>query len=327
MKRLNIIIVILFVLSQLRIIGQDISVKAAFDTSRIYIGDQTNFSITVDQPAGLRLNLPQFHDTLSHNIEILSGPVTDSTSMPDNRLRIISKYLVTSFDSGLYQVKPVYVELKDPNGIKRYYSDYSILQVSRVRLTPPDSSSKIFDIVAPYKAPVTIGEILPWLFLALVVALIIWAIIRYGPKLKKKEQEILKPAVVEAAHIIAFRELKRLQDEELWQKGETKKYYTRLTEILRQYLENRFMVFSMEMTTSETLEALIRTGFRKDENYEKLKSVLVSADLVKFAKYKPDKDENETSFEDAWNFVLVTKKEETSDKSAEPEERRKEVTA
>ena len=227
----------------------------------------------------------------------------------------------------MYQVKPVYAEFKDQTGIKRYYSNYSILQVTRVRMTPPDSASKIFDIVAPYKAPVTFGEILPWLLLGLFAGLIIWAFIRYGPKLKKKETDTFEPVFVEPAHIIAFRELEDLKARELWQKGDTRGYYTRLTEILRQYLENRFRVFSMELTTSETLEALIRTGFRKDENYEMLKSDLNIADLVKFAKYKPDTAENNVSFEKAWNFVMATKEEELPASTGDTEEKREEATA
>jgi hypothetical protein len=76
---------------------------------------------------------------------------------------------------------------------------------------------------------------------------------------------------------------------------------------LRQYLENRYSVYSLELTTSETLEELIRTGFKKDESYNKLKTVLNGADLVKFAKYKPESSENELSFENSWEFISSTK--------------------
>jgi len=327
MRELKILILITVLLLPFKVKGQDISIKAGFDTSLIYIGDQTGFVISVEQPADLKLDFPLLKDTLSPNIEILSGPETDSSKLPDNRLRIIRRYLITSFDSGMYQVKPIYAELKDQTGIKRYYSNYAILQVSRVRITPPDSTSRIFDIVAPYKAPVTFGEILPWILLGLFAGLIIWAFIRYGPKLKKKETDTFEPVFVEPAHMIALRELENLKSQELWQKGDTKGYYTRLAEILRQYLENRFQVFSMELTTSETLEALVRTGFRKGENYELLKSVLNRADLVKFAKYKPDDEENDMSFENAWNFVMATKEDVLPPSDGDTEEKREEATA
>jgi hypothetical protein len=191
-----------------------------------------------------------------------------------------------------------------------------VLEVARVRLTPPDTSAKIFDIAPPYRAPLTLGEILPWILLALLAALIVWAIIKLVRKFKKTKKEVIAPVNVEPAHIIAYRELEKLQGEMLWQKGEAKKYYTRLTEIIRQYLENRFQVYSLELTTSETLEALVKTGFKKNESYIKLKSVLTGADLVKFAKYKPEPIENETSFSNSWDFVSATKViEEVEEKS------------
>jgi hypothetical protein len=61
------------------------------------------------------------------------------------------------------------------------------------------------------------------------------------------------------------------------------------------------------MTTSETLETLIKTGFKKDENYTDLKNILNGSDLVKFAKYKPEPSENELHFEKSWKFIEATK--------------------
>ncbi len=310
MKRQVLLILFLTILPMFLVNGQEISVTASFDTSRILIGDQINFTVVVEQPADVKLSLPVFKDTLVKNIEILSGPATDSIKLSAAKLRITEKYRITSFDSGYYKVDPVYAETKDINGLKRYYSDYSLLEVARVKLTPPDTVTKIFDIVEPYKAPVTLGEILPWILLAVLISAIIWLIIRFLRRFSRSGKEVVTPAVTEPADVIALRELEKLREEKLWQNGETKKYYTRLTEILRQYLENRFQVFSLELTTSETLGELVKTGFKKDQSYNRLKSVLNGADLVKFAKYKPESSENELSFENSWEFVSETKKTE-----------------
>jgi hypothetical protein len=51
--------------------GQDIKIFAAFDTSKIYIGDQIKFKITVDQPTDLSLTILSFKDSLIKDIEIL----------------------------------------------------------------------------------------------------------------------------------------------------------------------------------------------------------------------------------------------------------------
>ena len=301
------ITLIVFISAVLSAEAQDIKVSASFDTARIFIGDQVHYIITIDRPSDIPVSIKTLRDTLCKNVEIVSGPAMDSLVMQDNKLRITRKYLVTSFDSGFYQVPPVYAEIKDASGIKRYYSDYSPLQVMRVKIAPPDTTAKIFDIIKPYRAPITLGEILPWLIIALMAAALAWGVILLFRRFKKNKSVAEPVRNPDPAHLIAFRELEKLKEEQLWQKGELKHYYTRLTEILRQYLENRYGVCSLEMTTSETLEALVKSGFRKDESYALLKIILNGSDLVKFAKYKPDPAENEEHFDNSWKFVENTK--------------------
>ncbi len=287
-------------------LSQDVRVKAYFDSTKIYIGDHVRYIVTFDKPRDLPVALPLFKDTLIKQIEILKGPVIDSLVLNDNYVRIKHEYLVTSFDSGFYQVPPVYAELKSESGIRRFYSDYSWLEVMRVKITPPDTTSPIFDIIDPARVPVTAGEIVQWVLIALLAGLLIWLVIRMIKRRKKGKPsvQIIKPS--EPAHVIAFRELEKLKTEKLWQKGEIKKYYARLTEIIRQYLMNRFSVPALEMTTAETLQALLQAGVSEDESYMKLRKILTEGDLVKFAKYKPEPSENELLLEYAWDYVKST---------------------
>lgn len=296
--------------------AQEISVSASFDTTSIYIGDQTGFTLTVEQPAGLYLAIPEFRDTIMKNIEVLAGPVRDTMQRQGERISITEKYLVTSFDSGSYVISPVYAELPGADGIKRFYSDYSYLRVMRVSLTPPDTATGIFDIIEPYRAPVTTGEILPWALIAAALAVFLWLLVKMARKIRKKEPVSGLPVIKDPPHVIAFRELESLRGEQLWQKGEIKHYYSRLTGILRQYIEDRYGVFSLELTTEETLRALVRTGFRRDPVYELLRSVLTGADLVKFAKYEPSPSENDICFNNAWQFVSETMEKHVEDGSA-----------
>lgn len=307
-----------------RTAGQEVIVTARFDTARILIGDQVNFRLSVEIPAGLDAVIPQFTDTLAKNIEILSGPVIDTTTLTDSRIRINNRYLVTSFYSGQYQISPVFVELRSESIVRRYFSDYSWLEVLRVNIAPADTTAKIFDIVDPFRAPVTAGEIVPWALIGLAVALIGYFLVRFLRRLRLKQRPDDTVISLEPAHIIAFRELEKLREDKLWQKGETKKYYTILTEIVRRYLENRFRVYSMEMTTGETLYALRKTGFPKNESFSRIESVLRGADLVKFARHKPPPDENEAVWENAWAFVSETMEKEQQD---EADQKGKEVIA
>jgi hypothetical protein len=138
----------------------------------------------------------------------------------------------------------------------------------------------------------------------------VWFGLKFLKRFRRSKNEPEIVTIPDPAHIIAFRELEKLRDEKLWQSGEVKMYYTRVTEILRQYLENRFRIWSLELTTRETLDALVKNGFKKDTTYNQLKSILTSADLVKFAKYTPGAEEHESIYQDSWNFVLATKEEQ-----------------
>lgn len=305
MKRI-IIITILFFQYLFIARAQEIQVKAGFDSARIYIGDQIKFTVTVEKPQNLSLSLPAFKDTLTKNIEILKGPVPDSAVLGNGRVRIRHEYLITSFDTGFYQVSPVYAEIRTESGIKRYYSDYSWLEVMRVKISPPDTASAIFDIIDPGKVPLTASEIIPWILIMLAIAGALWLIFRLIKRFKKEKHGELKPVITEPAHVIAFRELEKLRDEKLWQRGEVKPYYSRLTEIIRQYIMNRYSVPALEMTTIETLNALLNNGIKEDESYRKLRTILTGGDLVKFAKYQPEPSENELHFEYAWDYVKST---------------------
>jgi hypothetical protein len=328
--RKGILILLVVHLSVALASAQEVIVSSAFDTSRIYIGDQINYTVTIDKPAGYILSVPVFRDTLFKNIEILKGPSSDTSELKNGQVRIVQKYLVTSFDSGFYQVPPVYAELRTGNSIKRFYSEYTPLEVMRVRIAPPDSSEAIFDIVGPYRAPLTLGEVLPWVLILIVVAAAAWYGYKLFRKLKRPVDQPEAEVIPDPAHVVAFRALEKLKEEQLWQKGEIKQYYTRLSEIVREYLENRYGISSLELTTVETLDKLRKTGFREDDTFRMLRTVLTGSDLVKFAKYFPEAQENELHYNYAWDFVSYTRytgseQEQESAVSAGKKEEGKEV--
>jgi hypothetical protein len=86
--------------------------------------------------------------------------------------------------------------------------------------------------------------------------------------------------------------LNNLEKRELWQKGAIKEYYSELTDIARNYIEEAIDIPAMESTTSELIAGLRKASLKKKmkvspETLENLERVLMQADLVKFAKSKP----------------------------------------
>jgi len=237
---------------------------------------------------------------------VLRRDPRDTTRLADGAMRITDRYLITSFDSGAYVIPPFFAERISGDSIIRYYSDYSSLKVLRPDIVLQDTTDVIFDIVPPRTAPVTFSEVLPWIIIALIASALIYLLARFLPRnpLKRFVKPVPPP---EPAHIIALRELKALREDEFWQKGEVKEYYSRLSDILRRYIDNRYGISSPELTTDETVRMLQRAAVTTPGQMGLVKEVLSLSDMVKFAKYVPDAVMHESAYGNAHRFVEETR--------------------
>ena len=287
--------------------AQTIQVKARFDSTTIMIGDQIKLLIEMEHQADIRVQFPTWKDTLTRKIEIIETYPIDSSRTASGMLRMKQDLLVTSFEGGRHVLPP----LRFPFVANGRTDTISTLPIYLDVLTMPlDSTQNIADIKPIYKMPIGWVDIYPWLLrfglillVAVLIAFAIYAFIR-----RRNNKPIFSaPKPVEPAHITALRELDKLRGEKLWQSHHTKVYYTRLSDIVRTYIEGRFGVTAMEMTSDEILAGLRNTGFEDNNLVSRLRKLFSLADLVKFAKAEPYPDENETSMLDSYLFVNNTK--------------------
>jgi hypothetical protein len=297
--------------------AQVIRVTSAPDTSVILIGDRTGFTVTAEIPAGVSAEMNSAGDTLAGKIVVLRRDPRDTTRLTDGAMRITDRYLITSFDSGTYEIPPFFAERISGDSLIRYLSDYSSLRVLRPDIVLQDTTDVIFDIVPPRTAPVTFSEVLPWIIIVLIASALVYLLARFLPRnpLKRFVKPLPPP---EPAHIIALRELKALRDGELWQKGEIKEYYSRLSDILRRYIDNRYGISSPELTTDETVRMLQRAAVTTTGQMGLVKEVLSLSDMVKFAKYVPEAVVHESAYGNAERFVDETRDPELSQDQEKP---------
>lgn len=109
------------------------------------------------------------------------------------------------------------------------------------------------------------------------------------------------------AHEIALEQLAQLKAKDLIRQGRVKEYYSEISDIIRRYLENRFVIKAPEMTTEEFLSFARDSGKLGGEHKSLLREFLSACDMVKFAKYAPTENEMEAIFGSAENFVQQTK--------------------
>jgi hypothetical protein len=285
---------------------QEITVKSSPDTTSILIGDQIGFTVSATVPKGINAVLDTKADTLAGKIVILGRSARDTSATADGKMTITDRYLITSFDTGYYSIPPFYAEVKSGDSLKRYYSGYSYLEVRRPDIAPQDTTDAIFDIVPPRNAPVTFREILPYLVIAIIAAIVIYLLARFLPR-NPLRRFVRPPVPKEPAHVIALRELARLREEELWQKGEVKEYYSRLSDIIRRYIDDRYGISSPELTTDETVRMLQKAAVTTSGQMTLVKELLSLSDMVKFARYMPREELHEKLFDDAIRFVEMTR--------------------
>ena len=100
--------------------------------------------------------------------------------------------------------------------------------------------------------------------------------------------------------------LEELRQQQLWQQGKVKEYYTELTDTVRVYLEEACGIQSTEMTTDQTLDAFHSSPASGSETEASLRQILQAADMVKFAKSQPQPYQHDLALGQAIDFIKTT---------------------
>ena len=292
--------------------GGNVTFKARLDSATLLMGKTTTLHLEITQDKDARGFFPNEQtDTLNAMVEIAERPQADTISLDNNRIQINRDLIIQSFDSGMWIIKPIpYVV----NGDTAYSNQLSI------KVLPVDVSQMkdIHDIKPVEAVPFSLFDWLPdywwlWLLALLLIGAGIWAYHKYY----KKGINPLKPSKKRLPpYEEAMINLQNLKAAQLWQRGQEKEYFTGLTDILRVYIDRRFGINAVEMTSSQIIDTLKKNEETKAVN-EQLEMILEVADIVKFANARPLADDNEVAYQRAVNFVEATRPVEEPEKEEE----------
>ena len=299
MKRILYFILILFVLPTLH--AQE--VKVATSTKNIKIGEQIEYKISVQAPADAAVVFPEGQTFGA--LEMVKTNPTD-TLKEKGKFRLEKAYYLTQFDEGKYTIPQQKIQISH----KDFYTDSLLVEVHNVAVDtlkqPLYDAKPIAEVTSPSSSHL-------WLWIVLgIVALLLTAAALYFFVFRKKklsaEEERKKLPPFERA----IQDLKDLQNSKYLIESQHKAYYTRLTDIVKEYLEDEVHILAKESTTDELLAKinnLQKTGklYLSTETINNLKRVLQNADLVKFAKSKPSDNNAEYDRETIENVVIKTK--------------------
>jgi len=289
-----------------------ISATLTADSTHILIGDHLNIRLALKHPKSLKVAMPVMKDSIG-NMDFIAASKIDTISEAADEI-YSQTFTVSAFDSGRFHAGPVVVPFKKGNGaIDTLLSNMVMVDVSTL---PVDTMRPFKPLKAPLAVPYSWKEFIPYIIGGiLLILLILIGIILWKKYRKQKPPVAARPVPKDPAHIWARKELKKLEDEKLWQKGEIKIYYSRLTEILRLYLEYRFNWLALESTTEE-IQMAIDNYQMKEKAKDNLLQTLRIADLVKFAKQLPAPDANIKAMESAYKFIDLTEPKEEEPKKS-----------
>lgn len=316
MKRTIYIIVLFIALCASGAKAQNVVLNAEIDTFQMMIGEQTRIKLELSVDTGYKVAMPQPGKELMPGIELLEKKSAIKSVNESRRNVYTDEYLITSFDSTLYNIPPFKVLVDS--------CEYQSNSLALAVYTMPIDTANLQNICGPkdvwdveltweeYRDAVHLGIIV--LFLALALA---WVVVRFVKNKPIIRIVKIKPKV--PSHIAALNKIESIKSDETWRNdGDIKDFYTRLTDALREYMHDRFGFNATEMTTSEILDYL--RVIDSKENISELKEILETADLVKFAKMRPAINENDRNMANAIEYVNVTKNIE--EEKQEPTEKR-----
>lgn len=300
-----------------------VSVEATIDSIEIFIGQQTQVSVRTTAKDGANVVFPAFkpQQMITPGVEVVSHHDSASVQIDNGMTVFTHKYTLTSFDGRLYYLPPFAVKV---NG-KTYKSKSLALKVLEV----PVDTTKLDQFFGPKDVqdnPFAWSDwSLPfWLSVVMLVCMV--AAYWFYLRLRDNKPIIVKMKFVKKLlpHQKAMKAIEVIKAEKMVTSDNSKEYYTRLTDTLRKYIEERYGFSAMEMTSSEIIDRLTESQDRKA--LDELRMLFQTADLVKFAKYETLINENDMNLVNAIEFINSTKLEEMpDDKPEKPQMTQEEV--
>ena len=287
-----------------------ISVSATVDSAMMTMGDRAHLKVRVDMPEqavrDVRIvdfpEIPVNEDYVTWNgIDVVD--IDTASTVQAGRHVIDYDFTFQAFDPGTLTIPPFAV--LGSEGADTAFSNVLTIKVLPVDVDSLETVHPMESIVEP--ASKWYDYIPNWVFWALLaIAVVAMAVAAYLYWRKRDEKAEIEKAKPVPPYELAISRLHTLQARKLPESGHEKEYYTELVDILRQYLEGRFGINAMEMTSSQIVKAL-RSNTETRMSADMVRSILSIADFVKFAKVRPLPDDNVKAFVRAQDFVEQTK--------------------
>ena len=280
------------------------SVEASIDKIEMLVGEQSHVTLKAVAKENAKVEFPQFKpmEYVTPGVEVLACQPQEDKMADNGYVERSMVFTLTSFDDTLYYIPPLTVKIDG----KPYQSKSLALKVLTIEVDTAHAE-KFFPPKNVQDNPFLWSE---WslIFWLSVLLLIILAITYYiYIRLRDNKPIITHIRIVRKLlpHQKDMKEIEQIKADKMVAAENSKEYYTKLTDTLRKYIEERYGFSAMEMTSSEIIEKLMEIQDQK--GLDELRELFTTADLVKFAKYSTLINENDKNLISAIDFINQTK--------------------
>ncbi|CAI8292011.1 MAG: Uncharacterised protein [Flavobacteriaceae bacterium] len=273
------LILVCFV-SSLSLCAQEIS--NTVDTTNIRIGEQIIYKINIKTDSLGTIRFPESKDFLP--FEVINESKLDTNSL-DKKYIISKQFALTHFDSGVFYIPAPKIQFLD----REVRLDSFRIKINSVVI---DTTKQGLYGIKPIMKSKTQVDFLYWLYVILALSLIAFFIYYRNQifsffKIHKLEVEYFTP------YEKAIKELSEIKKLRYDSNIDVKNYYSNLTFVVRNFLNQKIINNALECTTKELIIRLNLLKSSKKYNLsnptiKNIDNIFSRADLVKFAKYEPD---------------------------------------
>ncbi len=272
---------------------------ASFSVDTALVGERFTLTLSVATPRGRRAVFPDPApgDTIFGDLFVIG--VGDT--MPGDAGITRVEYEVTTFSLDSAVTPPLPIRLIGERDTLLLQTPGLVLPVGSV---VPDTATTVRDLapIFPFERPLW-----PWIMLgmgilglAAIIALLFWK-----RSLREEDETAAAPRrTPETPRREALRRLREIEAQ--YNPGDAdqvKTFYVQLSDTLRKYLHRRIHVPALETTTAELAELLRRHPRMPGGAPGQIRSILVLADLAKFADFQPSESEGRQALRETYSLV------------------------
>lgn len=286
-----------------------IQTNTTLNQSEYLIGDRMILTLTIWMEPGYQVESPTI--TPPEGVELVEKE-TGEVEKTRKYVKYIDRYTFQTFEPGEYQLADLQIRYATVEGEEKELTlNGPILAVNSL-LSEDETDIRDLKPIAEPSQGLALYYLLAGLVLVVVIGYLIY---RYFRGRTVEEVEVVEPPL--PAHELAYQRLRDLELSAYIENGEIERYFTILSQILREYIEKRFGVKAQEMTTQEFMAKALNSVAMNRDHQDLLRMFMYKADLVKYAQYVPEYQQIHQTFQAAKRFVDETKFDEKVEEGGE----------